>query len=122
MRFRIGTAEKRRIEAFALRTGCRDLSSAVAELVTAALDDHDLGDNVPATKADDLEESLRELRDLMEHIGPGVLGILGLLAHWATQSGGLEVDEDELIREALIEGRNAWALRQEVAADATAET
>lgn len=122
MRFRIGTAEKRRIEAFALRKGYRDASSAIADLVTAALDDHDLGENVPATKAEELEQSVRELRDLLDHVGPGVLGILGLLAHWATQSGGLDVEEDELIQEALTEGRNAWALRQEIAAEGAAET
>lgn len=117
MRFRIGTEEKRRIEAFALRKGCRDLSSAIAELVTTALDDEDLGENLPATKADDIDERLVDLRDLLEEIGPGVLGILSLVAHWATQGGGLEVDEDELVDEAWAAGEQAWAMRQETAAD-----
>ena len=45
-----------------------------------------------------------------------MFGILGLLSHWATQSGGLEVDEDELVEEAMTAGRQAWAMRQEIAA------
>jgi hypothetical protein len=121
MRFRIGADQKRRIEAFALRKGCRDLSSAIAELVTTALDDEDLGENLPATKADDIDERLVQLRDLLGEIGPGVLGILSLVAHWATQGGGLEVDEDELVDEAWAAGEQAWAMRQETAADDTRE-
>ena len=116
VRFRIGKEHKRRIEAFAARKGHRDASSAIAELVTGALDDDELGDNVPASRADEIEQAIRELRDLLGEIGPGVLGIIGLLSHWATQSGGLEVEEDELVEEALAEGRQAWALRQEMAA------
>jgi hypothetical protein len=46
-----------------------------------------------------------------------VLGILSLVAHWATQGGGLEVDEDELVDEAWAAGEQAWAMRQETAAD-----
>jgi hypothetical protein len=121
MRFRIGTEEKRRIEAFALRKGCRDLSSAIAELVTTALDDEDLGENLPAAKADEIDERLVQLRDLLGEIGPGVLGILSLVAHWATEGGGLEVDEDELVDEAWAAGEQAWAMRQETAADAAHE-
>src|SRR5260221_3504698 len=122
LRFRTGAEQKVRIEAFAIRRGCRDVSSAIAELVATALDVHDLGENVPATKADDIDERLVELRGLLGEIGPGVLGILSLLAHWATQSGGLEVDEDELVDEAWTAGEQAWAMRQETAADNARET
>jgi hypothetical protein len=116
IRFRIGRDHKRRIEAFAVRKGCRDLSSAIAELVTTALDDEDLGANLPATKADDIDARLVELCDLLGEIGPGVLGMLSLVAHWATQGGGLEVDEDELVDEAWAAGQQAWAVRRETAA------
>jgi hypothetical protein len=94
-----------------------DLSSAIADLITRALDAEDIGDNVPATKAEELEQQIREMRDLVDEIGPGVFGILGLLSHWATQSGGLEVEEDELVEEALTAGQQTWATRQEIAAD-----
>ncbi len=117
MRFRTGAEQKHRIEAFAIRRGFGDVSSAIAELVATALAVHDLGENVPATKADDIDERLVELRGLLGEIGPGVLGILSLLAHWATQGGGLEVDEDELVAEAWAAGEQAWTMRQETAAD-----
>ena len=117
LRFRIGNEEKGRIEAFARRNRYRDLSPAIADLVTRALDAYDLGDNVPATKADEIDQRLADLRDALDRIGPGVQGILGLLAHWATQSGSLEVEEDELIDEAWAAGEQAWAMREEIAAD-----
>jgi hypothetical protein len=117
LRFRIGTDEKGRIQAFAVRNRYRDLSAAIADLVTTALDAHDLGENVPATKAEEIDQRLVDLRDLLDRIGPGVFGILSLLAHWSTQSGGLEVDEDELIDEAWTAGEQAWETRREIAAD-----
>jgi hypothetical protein len=117
LRFRIGIEEKGRIEAFARRNRYRDLPPAIADLVTTALDAYDLGDNVPATKADEIDQRLVELRHALDRIGPGVQGILGLLAHWATQSGSLEVEEDELIDEAWAAGEQAWAMREEIAAD-----
>ena len=48
-----------------------NLSSAIADLITRALDAGDLGDNVPATKAEELEQ-IREMRDLVDEIGRGV--------------------------------------------------
>ena len=115
--FRSARGEKQRIEAFKVRHRHEDLSSAIADLITRALDAEDLGDNVPATKAEELEQQIREMRELVDEIGPGVFGILGLLSHWATQSGGLEVEEDELVEEALTAGQQTWATRQEIAAD-----
>jgi len=115
--FRSARWEKQRIEAFKVRHRYQDLSSAIADLITRALDAEDLGDNLPATKAEELEQQIREMRDLVDEIGPGVFGILGLLSHWATQSGGLEVEEDELVEEALTAGQQTWATRQEIAAD-----
>ena len=85
--------------------------------MTAALDREDLGESVPASKADDIDERLGTVLDSLERVGPGVLGILGLLAHWATQSGGLEVDEDELIDEAWTASEQAWMMREEIARD-----
>ena len=50
---------------------------------------------------EDLQRELRDLRQMVDVMGPAALGTQRILAHWAAQTGGLRVSEDEL----LVEGR-----------------
>jgi hypothetical protein len=45
---------------------------------------------------------------MLDILGPPTLGMLRLLAHWATQGGGLKVNEDELMAEVRAVGADEW--------------
>ena len=44
----------------------------------------------------------------MDILGPPTFGMLRLLAHWATQAGGVKVNEDELLAELRTVGADEW--------------
>jgi len=48
-------------------------------------------EGVPAGKAEEILEALEGVRTIVELLGPPSFGLMRLLAHWATQSGGLKV-------------------------------
>ena len=45
---------------------------------------------------------------VVELVGPPTFGLLRLLSHWATQSGGLKVSEDELLAELRTVAGDEW--------------
>jgi hypothetical protein len=60
---------------------------------------------------DDIEDLARELRDLkqmVDVVGPAALGTQRILAHWAAQTGGLRVSEDELLAEGRLVADEEW--------------
>jgi hypothetical protein len=65
-------------------------------------------DGIPDGRADELLEVLDRLGAAVDVLGPPAFGILRLLAHWATQGGGLKVNEDELLAEVRTVGANEW--------------
>jgi hypothetical protein len=65
-------------------------------------------DGIPDGRADELLEVLDRLGAAVDILGPPAFGILRLLAHWATQGGGLKVKEDELLAEVHTVGASEW--------------
>ena|SRR5438552_1045794 len=65
-------------------------------------------EGVPAGKADEILEALEGVRTIVELLGPTCVGLMRLLAHWATQTGGLRVSEDELLAELRTVAADEW--------------
>ncbi len=65
-------------------------------------------DGVAPAKAEEILEALEGVRTVVELLGPPSFGIVRLLAHWATQSGGLKVSEDELLAELRTVAGDEW--------------
>ena len=65
-------------------------------------------EGVPSGRADELMEAVDGLRAVMDILGPPTFGMLRLLAHWATQAGGVKVNEDELLAELRTVGADEW--------------
>jgi len=65
-------------------------------------------EGVPAGKAEEILEALEGVRTIVELLGPPSFGLMRLLAHWATQSGGLKVSEDELLAELRCVAADEW--------------
>jgi hypothetical protein len=65
-------------------------------------------EGVPSGRADELLEAVDGLRAAIDILGPPTFGMLRLLAHWATQGGGVKVNEDELLAELRTVGADEW--------------
>jgi hypothetical protein len=65
-------------------------------------------EGVAAEKAEEILEALEGVRIIVELLGPPTLGLMRLLAHWATQTGGLKVSEDELLAELRTVAGDEW--------------
>ena len=65
-------------------------------------------EGVPGGRADELLEAIDGLRASIDILGPPTFGMLRLLAHWATQGGGVKVNEDELLAELRTVGADEW--------------
>jgi hypothetical protein len=66
------------------------------------------GDGVAASKAEEILEALEGVRTVVELLGPPAFGVMRLLSHWATQTGGLKVGEDELLAELRTVAADEW--------------
>ncbi len=96
-----------RVEAFARSEGITR-SRAIRELAGMGLDLVDEGDGIPMGRVDEVLEAIESEKRLMAPLGAATLGILRLLVHWATQTGGLRVSEDELLAEVRTAGEEEW--------------
>ena len=65
-------------------------------------------EGVSTGKAEEILEALEGVRTVVELVGPPTFGLVRLLAHWATQSGGLKVSEDELLAELRTVAGDEW--------------
>jgi hypothetical protein len=65
-------------------------------------------DGVPSGRADELLEAIDGLRAAVDILGPPTFGLLRLLAHWASQTGGVKVSGDELLAELRSVGADEW--------------
>ena len=57
---------------------------------------------------EDLQRELRDLRQMVDVLGPAALGTQRILSHWAAQTGGLRVSEDELLAEGRAVAEEEW--------------
>jgi len=96
-----------RVQAFAEKEAL-----TVGEAVSALLD---LGLEFAARQrtglrelVEDVQYDLNELRHMVDVLGPAALGTQRILAHWAAQTGGLRVSEDELLAEGRMVAGEEW--------------
>jgi hypothetical protein len=57
---------------------------------------------------EDLQRELRDLKQMVDVLGPAALGTQRILVHWAAQTGGLRVSEDELLAEGRLVAEEEW--------------
>ena len=57
---------------------------------------------------EDLQRDLRDLKQMVDVLGPAALGTQRILVHWAAQTGGLRVSEDELLAEGRLVADEEW--------------
>jgi hypothetical protein len=57
---------------------------------------------------EDLQRELRDVRQMVDVLGPAALGTQRILSHWAAQTGGLRVSEDELLAEGRLVAEEEW--------------
>ncbi len=65
-------------------------------------------EGVAPAKAEEILEALEGVRTVVELLGPPSFGLMRLLSHWAIQSGGLKVSEDELLAELRTVAGDEW--------------
>jgi hypothetical protein len=83
-------------------------SRAAGHYLTIARETLHSREGIAAGKAEEILEALEGVRSVVELLGPPAFGLIRLLAHWATQSGGLKVSEDELLAELRTVGADEW--------------
>src|SRR6476659_8731548 len=57
---------------------------------------------------EDLQRDLQDIKQMLDVMGPAALGTQRILAHWAAQTGGLRVSEDELVAEGRMVASEEW--------------
>jgi hypothetical protein len=96
-----------RVSGYARREGLT-VGEAISALLYVGLE---FAERQRAGLKDDIEDLQRELRDLRQMVdvlGPAALGTQRILTHWAAQTGGLRVSEDELLAEGRLVAEEEW--------------
>jgi hypothetical protein len=57
---------------------------------------------------EDVQRELADVKQMLDVLGPASLGVQRILAHWAAQTGGLRVTEDELLAEGRMVADEEW--------------
>ena len=83
-------------------------SRAAGQYLTIAHETLRGREGVAAGKAEEILEALEGVRTVVELLGPPAFGLMRLLSHWATQTGGLKVSEDELLAELRTVAADEW--------------
>jgi hypothetical protein len=104
---KIEVALSREIDEYAKAHGITR-SRAAGQYLTIARETLRGRDGVAAGKAEEILEAIEGVRTVVELLGPSSLGVMRLLSHWATQSGGLKVSEDELLAELRTVAADEW--------------
>jgi hypothetical protein len=104
---KVDIALRREIDAYAEAHGV-SRSRAAGHFLAIARDAIREREGVPGSRADELLEAVDGLRAAVDILGPPTFGMLRLLAHWASQGGGVKVNEDELLAELRSVGADEW--------------
>jgi hypothetical protein len=104
---KIDLALSREIDEYAKANGLTR-SRAAGQFLEIARESLRGREGIPPAKAEEILEALEGVRTVVELLGPPSFGIVRLLAHWATQSGGLKVSEDELLAELRTVAGDEW--------------
>ena len=96
-----------RVGAYASREGLT-LGEAISALLYLGLEFAERQRTGLKDDIEDLQRELRDLRQMVDVIGPAALATPRILAHWAAQTGGLRVSEDELLAEGQLVADEEW--------------
>ena len=97
----------REIEGQAKRTGTTR-SDAIRECLAVGMETIRSREGVPGGRVEELLGAIESVRVLVELLGPPTLRTQRLLAHWASQDGGVKVNEDELLAEVRLVSADEW--------------
>ena len=104
---KINLALSREIDDYAKAHGITR-SRAAGQFLEIAREALRAREGVAPAKAEEILEALEGVRTVVELLGPPSFGLMRLLSHWATQSGGLKVSEDELLAELRTVAGDEW--------------
>jgi len=104
---RLDDGLQQRIGAYAAREGLT-LGEALSALLYLGLEFAERQRTGIRDDMEDLQRELRDLRQMVDVLGPAALGTQRILAHWAAQTGGLRVSEDELLAEGRLVADEEW--------------
>ena len=107
VKIRLDEGLQQRVAAYASREGLTQ-GEAISALLYLGLE---FAERQRAGLKEDIEDLQRELRDVRQMVdvpGPAALGTQRILSHWAAQTGGLRVSEDELLAEGRMVAEEEW--------------
>ena len=104
---RLDDGQQERVAAYAEREGLT-LGEAISALLYLGLEFAERQRTGLKEDIEDLQRELRDIRQMVDVIGPAALGTQRILAHWAAQTGGLRVTEDELLAEGQLVADEEW--------------
>jgi hypothetical protein len=104
---KLGSDLQARVRAFAEEEGLT-LDEAVTALLELGLEFGQRQRADTRELLEDVQRDIDELRHMIDVLGPAALGTQRILAHWAAQTGGLRVSEDELLAEGRMVAGEEW--------------
>ena len=104
---KVDAALRAEIDAYAHEHGITR-SRAAQHYLSMAQEARREREGIPASRADELMETLSGVRAGLDIIGPAALAMVRLLAHWGVQTGSLKVSEDQLLAEIRTVGSDEW--------------
>jgi hypothetical protein len=104
---RLDAGLQERIAAYAAREGLT-VGEALSALLYLGLEFAERQRTGLKEDIEDVQRELRDLKQMVDVLGPAALGTQRILAHWAAQTGGLRVSEDELLAEGRLVADEEW--------------
>src|SRR5260370_36082822 len=95
---RLDDGLQERVGAYASREGVT-VGEAISALLYLGLEFAERQRTGIKEDLEDLQRELRDLKQMVDVLGPAALGTQRILTHWAAQTGGLRVSEDERLAE-----------------------
>ena len=107
VRIRLDEGLQQRVAAYASREGLTQ-GEAISALLYLGLEFAERQRAGLKEDIEDLQRELRDVRQMVDVLGPAALGTQRILSHWAAQTGGLRVSEDELLAEGRMVAEEEW--------------
>ena len=104
---RLDEGQQQRVAVYASREGFT-VGEAISALLYLGLEFAERQRTGLKEDIEDLQRELRDVRQMVDVLGPAALGTQRILSHWATQTGGLRVSEDELLAEGRMVAEEEW--------------
>jgi len=107
VKIRLDEGLQQRVAAYASREGLTQ-GEAISALLYLGLEFAERQRAGLKEDIEDLQRELRDVRQMVDVLAPAALGTQRILSHWAAQTGGLRVSEDELLAEGRMVAEEEW--------------